>query len=270
MGLADRALAIRRNVIAMAAARGDGYAGQGLGVADILAALYFGEMRYRATEPQWPGRDRFLLSIGHYSIALFAAMAEAGIISVDSLPEYGLDGARLAMSTVAGDWGVEMTGGSLGQGLGVACGRVLAARLRGEDHRVFVLVSDGELQEGSTWEAAAFAGHHRLGRLVCLVDVNRTQADGDLGAVQEVEPVAEKFRAFGWTAVDVAGNDVNELAAELAVSRDSGDPPRVLVCHTRLGNGVRMVMERPRAHFVTLSEAEWEAAVDQLEGTRGG
>jgi transketolase len=261
--LRARAKNIRRKVLRMAAGKGQGYVGQGLGVADILAAVYFGELRYDPADPEWAGRDRFLLSVGHYSIALFAALAEAGTLPEDELDTYGADGSRLEMSSLETTPGVEVTGGSLAHGLGVACGMALGARLARRDFRVFNLLSDGELQEGATWEAAMFAAHHSLGNLTALVDVNRTQADGDL--VLEVEPVAEKLRAFGWWAIDVDGNDVGAVHGALVQAREQGERPRALVCHTRLGYGVPLIMERERAHFVRVGDDEWEQAMQQLE-----
>lgn len=263
--LRARAKAIRRNVLRQATGVGQGYVGQGLGVADILSALYFGELRYDATDPDWDGRDRFLLSVGHYSIALFAALVEAGVLPEEELDTYGADGSRFEMSTLESTPGVEMTGGSLAHGLGVASGLALGLRLAKSESRVFVLLSDGELQEGATWEAAMFAPYHSLGNLTLLIDVNRTQADGDLGSVLEVEPVAEKLRAFGWWAVDVDGNDVIALREALTLANAQDDTPRAVVCHTRLGCGVPFIMERERAHFVRVGEDEWERAMTELE-----
>jgi len=263
--LPARAKAIRRNVLRMAMGSGQGYVGQGLGVADVLAALYFGEIRYDAKDPEWAERDRFLLSTGHYSIALFGALAEAGVLPLDELDTYGADGSRLEMSTLESTPGVELTGGSLAHGLGVGCGLALGLRLAGSSSRVFVLLSDGELQEGATWEAAMFAPYHALGNLTALIDVNRTQADGDLGAVLEVEPVAERLRSFGWWAIDVDGNDVRAVSEALRDAGAQGGVPRALVCHTRLGSGVPFIMERERAHFVRVDDDEWGRAMAQLE-----
>jgi transketolase len=262
--LAEHAKNVRRKVLAMASGRGQGYVGQGLGVADILAALYFYEMRYNPRVPDDPERDRFLLSTGHYSIALFAVLAEAGVLDEAELSTYGEDGSRLEMSSTDATPGVEITGGSLGQGLGVAAGIALGARLSGRSFRVFNLLSDGELQEGSTWEAAMFAGDRKLDGLIAIIDVNRTQADGDL--VVEVEPVTHKFEAFGWWAVDVDGNDLAALTRVLDEARAIAGRPKALVCHTRLGAGVPMIMGRERAHFVRVEPEEWALAAAQLEG----
>lgn len=261
--VAQHAKNIRRHVLKMAAGKGEGYVGQGLGAADILAAVYFGDFRFNPDDPSDPDRDRFLLSIGHYSIALFGALVELGVLDPEELDTYGADGSRLQMSTIDTTPGVEITGGSLGHGLGVACGVALGAALSGRSFRVFDLLSDGELQEGSTWEAAMFAGDRQLGRLTALVDVNRTQADGDL--VVEVEPVADKFRAFGWWAEDVDGNDVPALLSVLQQAEAVTDRPKAVVCHTRLGCGVPLIMNRDRAHFVRVEHDEWAMALGQLE-----
>lgn len=262
--LAQRAKNIRRKVLAMASGRGQGYVGQGLGIADVFAALYFHELRYDPDEPAREDRDRFVLSTGHYSIALFAALAEAGTLAEDELRTYGADGSRLEMSSMDTTPGVEVTGGSLGHGLGVASGMALGARMAGKRYRVFNLLSDGELQEGSTWEAAMFAGDRRLSNLTALVDVNRTQADGDL--VLEVEPVTDKFESFGWWAADVDGNDIAALVKVLAEARQIDSRPKVVVARTVLGYGVPLIMQRERAHFVRVGDEEWSLAEAQLEG----
>jgi transketolase len=261
--LAWRAKNIRRKVLAMASGRGQGYVGQGLGIADVLAVLYFLELRYNPRDPHQEGRDRFVLSTGHYSIALFAALAEAGILADDELRTYGEDGSRLEMSSMDTTPGVEITGGSLGHGLGVASGMALGARMAGKAYRVFNLLSDGELQEGSTWEAAMFAANYQLSNLIAIVDVNRTQADGDL--VLEVEPVSAKLESFGWWATDVDGNDVVALVKVLDEARQVTSRPKAIVAHTLLGFGVPLIMQRERAHFVRVGDEEWSLAEAQLE-----
>ena len=191
-----RRATLRRHMLTMARGQGQGYIGQGLGIADLLAALYFHEMRYDPADLGWPGRDRFLLSTGHYSIALWAALAEAGVLPVAELATYGADDSRLEMSTLDTTPGVEVIGGSLGHGLGQGVGQALGLRLDGSDARVFVELSDGEMQEGSTWEAAMAGAHFGLDGLVALIDCNGIQADGPV--VLDMEPVADKWRAFGW------------------------------------------------------------------------
>ncbi len=267
--LEEAAHRIRHHALLMGEVQGQGYIGQALGVADVLAVAYRDQLRYRPEEPEWPGRDRFLLSIGHYAIALYAALAEAGTIGVDELETYGSDGSRLPMSGMASYTpGMEISGGSLGHGLGVATGMALGLRLQGNPARVFNLLSDGELDEGSTWEAAMSCAHHGLDNVTAIVDVNALQADGPTAGVLRTEPVTDKWRAFGWHAVRVDGNDVAALVDafdELAAHRGS---PKVLICDTRVGHGVPMLASREKAHFMRVEEHEWAQARTQLDEGR--
>ena len=210
--LRDAAYRIRLNALDMGEVQGQGYIGQALGVADVLAVAYTDQLRYRPEDPHWAGRDRFLLSIGHYAIALYAALAEAGIIPVEELETYGSDESRLPMSGMASYTpGMEISGGSLGHGLAVATGMALGLRHQGNPARVYNLLSDGELDEGSTWEAALQIAHHGLDNVTAIVDVNALQADGPTAGVLRTEPVTDKWRAFGWHALRVDGNDIAAL-----------------------------------------------------------
>ena len=182
---------MRHHVLDMGEEQGQGYVGQALGAADMFAAVYANRLRYDADDPHWDGRDRFLLSTGHYAIGLYAALAEAGIVPVEELATYGSDDSRLPMSGMATYTpGMEISGGSLGHGLPVAVGLALGLRYRGSDARVYNFLSDGELNEGSTWEAAMGAANHRLGNLTALVDINALQADGPTAgrAVHRADP----------------------------------------------------------------------------------
>lgn len=263
--LEARAKNIRRHVLAMARGKGEGYVGQGLGAADILAAVYFGELRTDPRRLDWPDRDRFVLSTGHYSIVLFATLIELGVFSKEDLGHYGADEHPFGMSACHTTPGVEITGGSLGQGLGQAIGMALGARLAMRDFRVFNFLSDGELQEGSTWEAAMAAAHHRLDNLIALVDCNDVQADGRVPDVMTIEPVAQKWRAFGWHAQEVDGNSIPALVEALATARAVTGQPKVLVCRTKMGFGVPFIMRRPKAHFVQVGPEEWDRAQRELE-----
>lgn len=264
--LRRRAKNLRRHVLRMAERVGQGYVGQGLGIADVMAALYFGEMRYDPADPHWPRRDRFVLSIGHYSIALYAALAEAGVIPLDELDTYGADGSRLEMSGSEHTCpGFEITGGSLGHGLSQAVGMALGLRLGGHDARVYNLLSDGELQEGATWEAAMAGAHYRLENLVALIDCNNQQADGPPGEVMGVEPVEEKWRAFGWHTQRIDGNDVAAIAGALAEARRVNGKPHAIVLDTLMGKGVATFERREKNHFIRVDPHEWELARRQLE-----
>jgi transketolase len=257
---------IRGYALDMAEVQGQGYIGQALGVADILAVVYADQLRHKPEDPHWPDRDRFLLSIGHYAIALYAALAETGTIPVAELETYGTDGSRLPMSSMASYTpGMEISGGSLGHGLTVATGMALGLRHLGNQARVFNLLSDGELDEGSTWEAAMACAHHRLDNVTAIVDVNALQADGPTEGVLRTEPVLDKWQAFGWKALRVDGNDIGALVDafdELAGHRGA---PKVLICDTRIGCGVSLLQQREKAHFMRVEEHEWQIAKTQLE-----
>lgn len=265
--LKARALNLRRLMLNMAAGKGEGYIAQGLGMADCLAALYFHELRYDSANPDWPDRDRFVLSTGHYSIAMYAVLAEAGYFPKDELPSYGLNGSRLPMSTFDDTPGVEMVGGSLGHGLGQAVGMSMALKMDGRDARVFCEFSDGELQEGSTWEAAMGAATFNCDNLVALIDCNGIQADGPVTV--RIEPVADKFTAFGWDTVEVNGNDIEALIAALEGARDRNGRPKCIVMRTTPGFGVPTIMARERAHFVRIANDEWDALKQELETANG-
>jgi transketolase len=265
--LTRKAKDVRRNVLLMARNKGDGYVGQGLGAADVVTALFFHEMRFDPTNLAWPDRDRFLLSTGHYSIVLFAALAEAGVFQREELASYGADGSRLEMSACETTPGVEITGGSLGHGLAQAVGMAIGSRLSGRNFRVFNFLSDGELQEGATWEAAMAAAHYRLANLVALVDTNNMQADGVVSEVMTVEPVKDKWKAFGWHVQEVNGNAMQELLQALETARSVPNQPKVIVCHTLMGKGVPFLEARRKAHFVRVDPPEWQLALDQLESS---
>ncbi|MFO1141791.1 MAG: transketolase [Amaricoccus sp.] len=261
--LRARATRLRRNMLEMARGQGQGYIGQGLGVADLLAALYFHELRYDPANLAWADRDRFLLSTGHYSIALWAVLAEAGIIPVAELATYGADDSRLEMSTLDSTPGVEVIGGSLGHGLGQGVGQALGLRLDGSDARVFVELSDGELQEGSTWEAAMSAAHFGLDGLVALIDCNGIQADGPV--VLDMEPVADKWRAFGWQTAEIDGNDMEAIVEALRAARAPSGRPKAIVLRTLPGKGVPRIEASEKSHFFRVDVAEWDGIIADFE-----
>jgi transketolase len=261
--LKAKATKLRRHMLTMARGQGAGYIGQGLGVADLLAALYFHELRYDPQNLGWAERDRFLLSTGHYSIALWAALAEAGIIPVEELVTYGADDSRLEMSTLDSTPGVEVIGGSLGHGLGQGVGQALGLRLQKSDARVFVELSDGEMQEGSTWEAAMSASHFALDQLVALVDCNGIQADGPV--VLDMEPVADKWRAFGWDTAEIDGNDMAAVVDALAAARRRNGRPKAIVLRTLPGKGVPRIETSEKSHFFRVDVREWDGIIADFE-----
>jgi transketolase len=268
--LEERAYRIRRNALRMGEVQGQGYIAQALGVADVLAVSYFHALRYRPEEPEWEGRDRFLLSIGHYAIALYAVLIEAGIVPADELETYGTDDSRLPMSGMAAYTpGMEISGGSLGIGLGIAVGMCLGLKRKGSDRFVYNLMSDGELNEGPTWEAAMSAGHWKLGNLICLVDVNRMQADGPSTGVLNSEPLPAKWEAFGWHVQRVDGNDLDALVQAFDTARALEEPkPRVIICDTKMAKGVPFLEAREKSHFLRVEQHEWTQALEALEAGR--
>ncbi len=267
VSLARRAWSIRRHALRMAEVQGQGYIGQALGAADLLAVSYFHALNFRAGDPDWEGRDRFLLSIGHYAIALYAALIEAGVLPEDEIGTYGMDDSRMPMSGMAAYTpGMEITGGSLGHGLGIAVGVGLGLRAKQNPAFVYNMMSDGELGEGSTWEAAMAASHHRLGNLICLVDFNNQQADGHSVDMMSAEPVDRKFEAFGWHAQRVDGNDIEALTKAFdAANALEDDRPRVIICDTKMCKGVPFLENREITHFVRVAPEEWASAIAHLD-----
>lgn len=266
--LADRAYRIRRNALRMGEVQGQGYIAQALGIADVLAVAYFHALRYRPDDPVWEERDRFLLSIGHYAIALYAALIEAGILPEDELETYGTDDSRLPMSAMAAYTpGVEITGGSLGHGLPIAIGFALGLKRKSSKSFVYNLFSDGELDEGSTWEAAMSAGSFQLENLIGIVDVNNQQADGPSTKVLNFEPLAPKFEAFGWHVQRVNGNDIDALVQAFDKARELSEPkPRIIICDTKMAKGVPFLEQRESNHFLRVEPDEWQKAI-QILGT---
>lgn len=270
----EAAYRIRHHSLNMGEVQGQGYVGQALGAADMFAAVYADQLDFHATDPEWADRDRFLLSTGHYAIGFYAALAEAGIVPVEELETYGSDDSRLPMSGMSTYTpGMELSGGSLGHGLSIAVGMALSLRHQDKNQRVINFLSDGELDEGSTWEAAMGAAHHQLGHLTAMVDINALQADGATAGVLRTEPVTEKWEAFGWYVQRIDGNDpqalveaFDNIAAQAAVT----SRPSVILCDTKVGRGVPLLETREKAHFMRIEENEWQICREQLtEGFEG-
>ena len=267
LSLAQRAFNIRRHALRMGQVQGQGYVGQALGAADLLAVSYFHALRYQPQDPEWEDRDRFYLSIGHYAIALYAALIEAEVIPLDELETYGSDDSRLPMSGMAAYTpGMEITGGSLGHGLGIAVGACLGLKRKHSASFVYNLLSDGELNEGSTWEAAMSASHWKLDNLIAIIDVNNQQADGHSSEVLAFEPIVDRWQAFGWFTQRVDGNDIDALVSAFDAARNhTGAQPRVIICDTKMGKGVDFLETREKTHFIRVDEDEWDLALDNLQ-----
>ena len=258
---------VRRYALRMGEVQGQGYIGQALGWADVLAVAYSHAMNIRPAEPEWEGRDRFLLSHGHYAIAHYAALIEAGVIAESELETYGSDDSRLPMSGMATYTpGMEISGGSLGQGLAIGVGIALALKQKKNPAFVYNSMSDGELDEGSTWEAAMGAAHHRLDNLICLVDINNQQADGPSSKVMGFEPLADKWAAFGWDVQRVNGNDMAAVLNAFDRARASTErKPRVILFDTLMGKGVPFLESREKNHFIRVDPPEWQEALRILD-----
>jgi transketolase len=268
--LQQAAWRIRRYAVRMGEVQGQGYIGQALGYADVLAVAYGHAVNFKADDPEWEGRDRFLLSHGHYGIAFYAALIEAGIIPEDELYTYGADDSRLPMSGMASYTpGMEISGGSLGQGLTIAVGMALGLRQKNNPAFIYNSMSDGELDEGSTWEAAMSAAHHKLSNLICIVDINNQQADGNSNTVMSFEPAVDKWAAFGWHVQRVNGNDLPAVLAAFDAARQLQDKkPRVILCDTQMGKGVPFLESRDKNHFIRVEAHEWQLALDALDATK--
>ncbi|MCW5634278.1 MAG: transketolase [Rubrivivax sp.] len=265
--LAGSAYRIRRFALRMGEVQGQGYIGQALGYADVLAVAYGHAMRLKPDDPAWEGRDRFLLSHGHYAIALYAALIEAGVVPEAELETYGADDSRLPMSGMATYTpGMEVSGGSLGLGLPIAVGMALALKHKRNPAFVYNSMSDGELDEGATWEAAMAASHHALDNLVCLVDVNDQQADGPASRVLGFEPLADKWAAFGWHVQRCDGNDLPAVVAAFDAARACAERrPRAILFRTRMGKGVPFLEQREKNHFLRVDPPEWQQAIEILD-----
>ena len=252
--LRERATRIREHVADMCAGPEGGHLGGAYSAADILTALYFDVMNLDPDRPDAPERDRFVLSKGHAAVGLYATLAERGYLPVDELATYARPGSRLMGHPVRTVPGVEAATGSLGHGLALGCGFALGARLDGHDSRTFVLMGDGELQEGSVWEAAIGAASLGLDRLVAVVDRNSLQLTGDTDSIAAMEPLADRWRGFGWAVQEADGHDLATLVRALGTTPWEPGRPSVLIARTVKGRGLPFLEGRTACHYVTFSE----------------
>jgi transketolase len=265
--LRDRATTIRRLIVEMLAEAASGHPGGSLSAVELVTALYFaGYLRYRPEEPEWAGRDRFILSKGHGVPVQYAAMAEAGILPHEELKTLRKIDSRLQGHPVLGATpGIEASTGSLGQGLSIGLGMALAARMEQRDVRVFVLLGDGECQEGQVWEAAMAAGHFRPDNLVAIIDYNKFQLDGAIADILAIEPFADKWRSMQWQVREIDGHSLPEVIEGLnwALSQDR---PACLIAHTVKGKGVSFMEGENAYHGVAPTEEELAKALSELDG----
>jgi transketolase len=262
---ADLARRIRLHVVRMTNRAGASHVGSSLSMAELLAVLYTRILRVSPDTVKSADRDRFILSKGHGCAGLYAVLAECGFFPKDWLNRFYLDGSILPGHITAGKIpGVEVSTGSLGHGLGMACGMALAGKLDATPYRVFALLSDGECDEGSTWEAALFAPHHRLDNLTAIVDYNKIQSLGHVREVLDLEPFADKWRSFGWAMREVDGHDPAEVEKTLAAVPFELGKPSCVIAHTVKGKGVSFMEDKLLWHYRIPAGEEYRAALLEL------
>ncbi len=271
--LENIAMSMRRNIISMVSNAKSGHIGGALSSADILATLYFKCMNISKdmlNTPEWENRDRFVLSKGHASAGIYAALAEVGFIPQDEILTYRKFGSKLQGHPSFGTFpGIEVSTGSLGQGLSMANGMALAAKLDKKDSRVYVLMGDGEIQEGQVWEAAMTSAHYNLGNVTAIVDRNCLQIDGNTECVMSLEPVVQKWEAFGWHVLQIDGHNINEIYEALALSKEIGEEkskPVMILAKTIKGKGVSFMENQAGWHGKAPSEQECKDALAECGG----
>jgi transketolase len=256
---------LRRHIVTMIGRAGSGHPGGSLSAVEIIVSLYFGVMRHNPADPKWPDRDRFVLSKGHAAPALYAVLAEAGYFPLDWLTTLRQLGSPLQghvdMNRTPG---VETSAGSLGQGLSIATGMALAGRIDGRDYRVYALLSDGECQEGQTWEAAMFAAHHQVDNLTVIVDNNGCQLDGFICSIVALDPFPDKWRAFGWNVMEVDGHSFPALLAALEKARTLKGRPTAIIAHTIKGKGVSFMENNNAFHGKAPTPEQLTRALEEL------
>ncbi|MDE6946656.1 MAG: transketolase [Anaeroplasmataceae bacterium] len=264
--LSKIALNIRRNIIKMIYAASSCHPGGALSCADLLTVLYFSEMRVDVNNPKDENRDRFVLSKGHASAALYATLAEKGFLSKEELLGFRNINSILQghpdMNKVSG---VDMSTGSLGQGLSVANGMALAGKLDHKDYRVYCLMGDGEIEEGQIWEAAMSASHYKLDNLCAIVDYNNLQIDGKVTDVMNVTPIDEKFKSFGFNVININGNDIDEILSAFEKAKKAKERPTVIIAKTRKGKGVSFMEDQAGWHGKAPNEEEYKIAMEELQ-----
>ncbi|MFH1424862.1 MAG: transketolase [archaeon] len=263
--LNETAKTIRKHIIEMTGAAGCGHPGGSLSATDILTALYFSKMNIDPKNPKNPDRDRFILSKGHAAPGLYATLAERGFFPISDLKTLRKLGSHLQGHPVLGSTpGVEASTGSLGQGLGVGNGMALAAKLDKANWRIYVLLGDGECQEGSVWEAAMAAAHYKLDNVTAILDYNGLQIDGCTKDVMDLGQISEKWTAFGWNVIEVDGHNIEELLKALDEAEKTKGKPTILIAKTVKGKGVSFMENNPKWHGVTPNEEEVKKALEEL------
>ena len=257
---------LRRHIVSMTGKAGSGHPGGSLSAVEIVTALYFRVLRHSPQDPNWPDRDRFVLSKGHAAPVLYATLAECGYFPVEELSTLRqLDSCLQGHTDSNLTPGVEMTAGSLGQGLSFSVGVALAGRLNSQQHGIYVLLGDGECDEGQVWEAAMAAAHFKLDNLVAIVDRNEQQIDGWTRDVMELEPFNSKWQSFGWHVIEVDGHNFTQLIQAFEQAELAKGQPTVIIAHTVKGKGVSFMENNPDFHGKTPTAEQVEMALKELE-----
>jgi len=267
--LEEKANLLRQDVIRATSKAGSGHPGGSLSSADLMAALYFRIMRHDPNNPQWEDRDRFILSKGHAAPILYSALAETGYFPKEELLTLRKIGSNLQGHPVRGKVpGVEMSTGSLGQGLSMACGMALAGKLDKKDHKIFCLLGDGELQSGQNWEAAMLARHYHLNNLIAFVDRNNLQITGCTEKAMSIDPVHEKWKAFGWNVIIIDGHSMLQIVEACTKAMQAKKLPTVIIMLTVKGKGVSFMENNCDFHGKTCGCMDEEKAIKELECKR--
>lgn len=269
--LKEVATTIRKDIVTMLTESASGHPGGSLSAADIVTALYFGEMNIDSKNPKMENRDRFVLSKGHAAPVLYAALAEKGYFPKEELMTLRKINSNLQGHPNMNDTpGVDMSTGSLGQGLSVANGMALAGKLDDKSYRVYAYLGDGELQEGQVWEAAMTSAHYKLDNLTAFVDYNGLQIDGDTEKVMNVNPIADKFEAFGWNVISIDGHSFEEIFKAIDEAKNVKGKPTMIVAKTVKGKGVSFMENQAGWHGSAPSKEQCEAALKELGGVING
>ena len=265
--LQEKAKDLRRDIIEMIYRAKSGHPGGSLSIADIMSVLYWKEMNVDPENPKDENRDRFVLSKGHAAPALYAALIEKGYAEKELIPTL-----RKWHSPLQGHPdmkklpGVEMSTGSLGQGLSAANGMALSGKIYGKDYRVYTILGDGEIQEGQIWEAAMTAAHYKLNKLIVFLDLNGLQIDGKNSEVMNIEPIDEKFKAFGWNVQKINGHNFDEISKAIDTAKKSKDKPNIIIAKTIKGKGISFMENEAGWHGVAPSQDQLEQALEELNG----
>lgn len=266
--LAITATKVRKNIVKTVFEAQSGHPGGSLSSADILTALYFDTMKIDPSNPKWEDRDRFVLSKGHCTPALYSVLAERGYFPKEELKKFRqIDSFLQGHPDMKGVPGVDMSTGSLGQGISAACGMALAGKADGKDYRVYVVLGDGESQEGQVWEASMAAAHYKLDNLTAFLDHNHLQIDGDIREVMSPEPFDEKFRAFGWNVIVIDGHDYEQILNAIGQAKDTKGKPTMIISNTNKGKGVSFMENNASWHGSAPNQEQRDKAIVELNET---